>query len=70
MHHPLRSPLAVEVGVLLEEVEILNQKRPGPAVSEFWLSPTGMPALVVSVGLLFDMARPPILHIRIIIIPN
>ena len=49
VHAPLGNHLAVEVGELLQEPDILEQLGPrGPAVSTFWLSGTGTPAFVVN----------------------
>ena len=56
MHHALGNALAVEVLQLLDQVEVLQQHGPrGPAVSEFWLSATGMPEAVVNVGLVIAL---------------
>jgi hypothetical protein len=42
------NALAVLVSKLLEQKEVLHQR--GPAVMLFWLSATGIPLVVVSVG--------------------
>ena len=44
MNDPLGDALVIEVGDLLPEDEVLEQRGPRrPALSEFWLSPTGTP---------------------------
>jgi len=47
MHDAFGNALVVEVGDLLAQDEIFQQRR---SRSEFWLSLTGMPWLVVSAG--------------------
>jgi len=57
MDDPRRNSLAVEMGELLDQMEILDQHRAMPAVREFWLSSTGMPWLVVRLFRSWLMAR-------------
>ena len=53
VHDALGNALAVLVRELLEQLVVLQQQRAraAPAVSEFWLSATGAPAVVVRVFL-------------------
>jgi hypothetical protein len=49
VHDALRDALAVEMGVFLEKLQSCTSSGPrSPAVNEFWLSATGIPAEVVS----------------------
>ena len=49
MHHALGHALPIEMGHLSKSRKSSNTTGPrGPTVSEFWLSPTGRPAAVVS----------------------
>ena len=52
VHDALGDALVVEVGDLLAQDEVLEQRRAARvrAFSEFWLSETGRPWLVVSGG--------------------
>jgi len=50
VHAPFGDHFAVEMRHFFKEPDILQQR--GPAVSVFWLSGTGAPNAVVSLGLL------------------